>query len=175
VANLAQINLAVLALGAFPVELALSIGGIALFLSSDRRKPLCQYLLVLVATFLLFAAVFKGRLPGSLVYARCLLPFIVLALPYAGFLLTRLLRARPPWRHEGVVATCLILLAVAALDVGRAFNYPVNLPKDAVDAGWTIRHLQDTGTIPQDGKILIERAQDWPLLCWPIDRNGSLH
>jgi Dolichyl-phosphate-mannose-protein mannosyltransferase len=159
--NLPQMNLAVLALGSFPVELALSIGGVALFLSSDRRKPLRKYLLIPAATFLLFAAVFKGRLPASMVFARYLLPFIVLVLPFAGFLLTRLLRARSPWRHEGIVAAGLILLAVATLDVGRAFNYPAMVPEDAIDAGWTIRHLQDTGTIPHDGRILIERAQDW--------------
>jgi hypothetical protein len=159
--NLAQMNLVALALGSFPVELALSIGGVALCLRSDGRKPLRQYLLVLAATFLLFAIVFKGRLPASMVFARYLLAFIVLVLPCAGFLLTRLLTARPPWRHEGVVTACLLLLAVVTLDVGRALNYPAMFPEDAIDAGWTIRHLQDTATIPPDGRILIERAQDW--------------
>jgi hypothetical protein len=159
--SLAQMNVVALALGSFPVELALSLGGIALFLSSDGRKPLRRYLVVPLAAFLLFAVVFKGRLPASLVFARYLLAFIVLVLPYAGFLLARLLRARSSWRHEGVVAACLILLTAAALDVGRAFNYPATFPKDAIDAGWTVRYLQDTGTIPDGGKILIERTQDW--------------
>src|SRR5262245_49465227 len=161
ISNMAQINLAVLALGSFPVEIFLSIGGVVLFLRSGERGPLRRYLLVPLVTFLIFAAVFRGRLPASLVYARCFLPFMVLVLPFAGFLLTRLLSARPPWRHEGVVATCLILLAAVTLDVGRALNYPANIPRDAIDAGWTIRHLQESGVIPPDGRILIERAQDW--------------
>jgi Dolichyl-phosphate-mannose-protein mannosyltransferase len=159
--DMAQINMLVLAFGAFPVELALSIAGVALFLRSDTRKPFRPYFVVLVATFLLFAVVFKGRLPASLVFARYFLPFMVLLLPYAGFFLVQLFRAPGPWRHEAAITTCLILLTTAALDVGRAFNYPAMFPKEAIDVGWTIRSLQETGTIPEGGKILIERAADW--------------
>jgi hypothetical protein len=156
-----QINLVALALGSFPIELLLSIGGIILFLYSDGSKPLRWYLVVLAATALLFGVAFKGRLPASLVFARYLLAFIVLLLPYAGFLLIQLLKMRQPWRYESAIASCLIFLTLAFLDLGRAFNYPVVFPKDAIDAGWIIRSLQALGTIPPTGKILIERAQDW--------------
>jgi hypothetical protein len=156
-----QINLLALAFGSFPIELVLSIGGIILFLYSDGSKPLRWYLVVLAATALLFGVAFKGRLPASLVFARYLLAFIVLLLPYAGFLLIQLLKTRQPWRYESAIASCLIILTLAFLDLGRAFNYPAVFPKDAIDAGWTIRSLQALGTIPPTGKILIERAQDW--------------
>ena len=159
--HIAQINMLVLALGSFPVELALSIGGVAMFLSADRRKPLCQYLVTLVATSLLFAVIFKGRLPGSLVFARYLLPFMVLLLPYAGYFLVRLFRAPRPWQNEATIATCMILLTAAAVDFGRAFNYPAVFPKDAIGAGWSVRSLQESGTISDRDKILIERATDW--------------
>jgi hypothetical protein len=117
---------------------------------------------VLVATFLLFAVVFKGQLPSYGGIARYLLRFIVLLLPYAGFFLTQLLRA-PEFRwDQGLVASCLILLAIGTFDIVRAFNYPgTAFPKDAIYAGWTIRGLQETGTVPKNGKILIERAEDW--------------
>ena len=81
---MAQINMLVLALGAFPIEVALSMVGIVVFLRSDRHKKVRQYLVVLVATCLLFAIVFKGRLPASLVFARYFLPYIVLLLPFGG-------------------------------------------------------------------------------------------
>ncbi len=159
--HMAQINMLVLALGSFPIELALSIVGVALLLSSGGRKPFRQYLVVLVGTFVLFAVLFKGRLPASLFFARYFLPFMVLLLPYAGFFLVQLFRAPRPWRNEAAVATCLILLTTASLDIGRAFNYPAMFPKDAIAAGWTIRNLQETGTISDRGKILIERGADW--------------
>jgi len=157
---MAQINMLVLALGAFPIEFALSMAGIVVFLSSDRRKMLRQYLVVLGATCLLFAIVFKGRLPASLVFARYFLPFIVLLLPFAGFFLLRLLNTRGSWRNEAVVATFVITLTISVLDIGRAFNYPAIFPKDAISAGWTIRNLQQAGSISDKGKILIERATD---------------
>ena len=117
--------------------------------------------MVLAATALLFALVFRGQLAAWLSIARCLLGFVVLALPYAGFLLVQLFRTRPPWRNEGIVAACLILMTVAAFDVGRVLNYPAGVPRDAVGAGWTVRSLQDTRTISADAKILIERSQDF--------------
>ena len=140
---MAQINMLVLALGSFPIELALSLAGIAMFLRiADRRKLFRQYFFGLVATCLLFAVVFKGRLPASLVFARYFLPYIVLLLPFAGYFLLRLFRTPRPWQNEAVAATCLIVLATAALDFGRAFNYPAMFPKDAIDAGWTVRNLE---------------------------------
>jgi len=159
--HMAHMNMLVLAIGSFPVELALSIAGVGLFLSSDRCKPVCHYLVVAVATSLLFGALFKGQLSASVFFARFFLPFVVFLLPYAGFFLTRLFMARQPWRSEGLVATYLILLTTAALDIARAFNYPAMFPKDAISAGWTIRNLQETGTISDRGKNLIERATDW--------------
>jgi hypothetical protein len=158
---MAQINMLVLALGAFPIEVALSVAGVVVFLRSERRKTFRQYLLMVVATCLLFAIVFKGRLPASLVFARYFLPYIVLLLPFAGFFMFRLITTRGRWRNETVVAACVIILTLAALDIGRALNYPAIFPKDAISAGWTIRNLQQAGSIPNKGKILIERATDW--------------
>ena len=159
--SLGNISIPILAGGAFPGELALSIVGVGLFVSRNRQPCFRLYLGIVVATFLLFGVMFRGQLAASLVFARYLLPFIVLLLPFAGFLLTQLLRAHQPLRNEGVVTACLILLAIGALDIGRVINYPAMFPKDAVDAGWTIRSLQETGTVPKNGKILIERGTDW--------------
>jgi uncharacterized membrane protein len=160
--HMAQINMLVLALGSFPIEIALAVAGVALLLlKTDGRNLFLQYLVVLVAASLLFVVVFKGRLSASIFFARFFLPFIVFALPFAGFFLIELFWAPEHWRNEGVIATCLILLGIAALDIGRAFNYPDMFPKDAIAAGWTIRSLQETGTISDRGKILIERATDW--------------
>jgi Dolichyl-phosphate-mannose-protein mannosyltransferase len=158
---MADVNMLILAFGSFPIELALSIAGVVLLLTLERREPFRQYLLVLIATIILFAVVFKGRLTASVFFARYFLPFVVLALPCAGFFLIQLFRASVPWRNEGVVAACLILLTTAVLDIGRAFNYPAMFPKDAISAGWAIRGLQETGTISDRGKILIEKATDW--------------
>ena len=160
--NLPKISIPVLAFTSFPFEVALSIAGVALFLRSDRRISFRVYLLVLVTTFLLFTGVLKGQLPvGGGGVSRTLLSFIVLPLPYAGFLLARLLRAPELGRNYGLVASCLILLAIGTFDIIRAFNYPASFPKDAIYAGWIIRGLQKTETIPDNGKILIERAEDW--------------
>ncbi|MGE5305026.1 MAG: glycosyltransferase family 39 protein, partial [Alphaproteobacteria bacterium] len=119
--HMAQINMLLLALGSFPVELALSIVGVVLCLNRNRRKPFFQYLAVLLVTSLLFAMVFKGRLPASLVFARYFLPYVVLLLPFAGFFLCRIFTIRGRWRSEAVVAACVIMLSIAVLDIGRAF------------------------------------------------------
>ena len=158
----AKISIPVLTLTSFPFESLLSIVGVALLLRSDRRKSFRVYLLVLVTTFLLFALVVKGQLPvtGAGV-SRNLLPFIVFLLPFVGFLSTQLLRAPELGRNQSVVAGCLILLAIGIFDIIRAFNYPATFPKDALYAGWTLRGLQKIGTLPENGKILIERAKDW--------------
>jgi Dolichyl-phosphate-mannose-protein mannosyltransferase len=156
-----QINMLVLALGAFPIELCLSFAGIAVLLRRRERTPSRQYLFVLLATLSLFAVVFKGRLPASIVFARYLLPFLLLLLPYAGFALFRLLDTSGSWRAQAVVAACLVIATTGFLDLGRAFNYPAVFPKDAIAAGWTIRRLQENGNVRESGKILIDRRADW--------------
>ena len=157
-----SISIPVLVLGSFPFEFLTSIAGVALFLKSDRRKPFRVYLLVLVATFLLFGVMFKWQLPSYGGVARYLLPFIILLLPYAGFLLTQLLKGPELRWNQNVLVTSLVFVTIGTFDLMRAFNYPgTAFPKDALYAGWTIRGLQETGTIPKDGKILIERAEDW--------------
>jgi len=159
--HMAQINMLVLALGAFPIELALSMAGVAVFLKSGRSKTFRQYLVVLVGTCFLFVIAFKGRLPASLVFARYFLPYMVLLLPFGGFLLRRIFTTPGHWRNEAVAAACVIILTIAALDIGRAFNYPAIFPKDAISAGWIVRNLQLAGSVSDRGKILIERATDW--------------
>jgi Dolichyl-phosphate-mannose-protein mannosyltransferase len=160
--QISNVSIPVLALASFPFEIAVSIGGIALFVRSDTRKSFRLYLIVLVATFLLFNVVFKGQLAAFGGIARYLLPYVVLLLPYAGFLLTQLPKTPELGWNQGILASCLILLATGTFDVIRAFNYPgTAFPRDAIYAGWTIRGLQETGTIPKNGKILIERAADW--------------
>ena len=116
---------------------------------------------MLGSTLLLFALVFKGELPAWLNIPRYLLVFIMLALPYAGLVIARLLSAPPRWRPEGVMAGLLLLTTTAAFDLGRSLNYPASFPKDAVEAGFMLRRLQQTGTVSPDAKVLIERAQDW--------------
>ena len=96
-APIAKINMVLLALSGFPLEIVAVVGGIALFLKSDRRTSPCIYLLVIAITFLLFAAAFKGRLPvQGAGPERILLPYILLLLPFAGFFLTRFFQA-PGW------------------------------------------------------------------------------
>src|SRR5262245_66626157 len=58
-----KINMVLLALNAFPLEIAAAVGGMALFLKSNGRKAPRVYLLIIVTTILLFAAAFNGRLP----------------------------------------------------------------------------------------------------------------
>ena len=158
---MAKINIFLLALGSFPIEIALAMAGIALSLVTAEGKLLRQYFLVLAAAFLLFVAVFKARLPASLVFARYLLPFVVFLLPFAAYFLFRLLKAPRPWRNEAAAATCVVILATATLDFGRAFNYPAMFPKDAIGAGWTVRNLQEAGSLSDRSKVLIERSPDW--------------
>jgi hypothetical protein len=89
--HMAQISMAVLAFGSFPFELILSMLGIAWLVRSGASAPLRPYLVLVAGTVLLFVIAFKGRLPASLVFARYFLAFVVLALPFTGFLLARLL------------------------------------------------------------------------------------
>ncbi len=155
-----QMGIPLMAVGSFPFELALSIAGIALFADS-RSRPFRTYIALIVATALVFTATFGGQLAAWLSIARYLFGFIVLALPFAGLLIVRLLTAGEPWRRERLVAGCVILVTVAAFDVSRAANYPSGFPRDAVDTGWMIRGLQRAGTVRSDGRILIERTRDF--------------
>lgn len=159
--GMGSMSIPLLALGAFPFELALSIAGIVLLLRSDKRLSLRLYLVVLALAFSLFAIVFKGQLAASLVFARYLLPFIALLLPFAGGFLARLLKTPEPRRTAAVVAAAVMVLTIGTFDVLRAFNYPAQFPRDAIYVGWTLRGLQETGTIPASARILIERAEDW--------------
>ena len=133
-----QFNLLLLILASFPFEFALAMGGVLLSLRSGTGMSSRAYLLVLVTTFLLFTVVTKGQLPvhggGP---ARILLPYIVLLLPYAGFLLTRLLRAFGVGRAQfAVVGGCLLLLIMGTFDILRVFNYPARgFDTDAFYAG----------------------------------------
>jgi Dolichyl-phosphate-mannose-protein mannosyltransferase len=163
-AAIAKINMVLLALSAFPLEAAAAVGGIALFLKSDGRKSPRVYLLIIVTTFLLFAAVFKGRLPvQGAGPERIILPYIVLLLPYAGFFLTRLFQTAGLGRPVYVVFAGLALLTLGIFDITRAFNYPAKkYDRDAFAAGWTLRMLQGIENIPDDGKILVEKGEeDW--------------
>lgn len=156
-----QMGIPLMAAGSFPFEIVLTAAGIGLVRSWSSQKALRLYMAMLAVTLLLFGVVFRGQLAAWLHIARYLLGFVVLALPYAGLLIMQLFRARQPWRNEGVLAACVILLTVAAFDVSRALNYPAGFPKDAISTGWTLRHLQEIGTIPANAKILIERAHDF--------------
>jgi hypothetical protein len=155
-----KVNMALLALSAFPLEITAALGGIALFLKSKRRSPCHLFLLVIVTiTFLVFAVVFKGRLPHAAGPERIFLPYIVLLLPFAGFLLIRFIQTSVRDSVYGVFAG-LLLLTIGSFDITRAFNYPTAKEvRDPFAAGWTLRMLQDTGTIRGDERILIEKAE----------------
>ncbi len=156
-----QMGIPLMAAGSFPFELALSIGGIVFFADSYRSRPLRLYLALIAATAVIFMATFGGQLAAWLHIARYLLGFIVLLLPFAGLFVVRLLSAEGPWRREWLVTGTVALIAVAAFDVSRAWNYPTSFPRDAIDTGWMIRGLQQAGTIPAAGRILIERSRDF--------------
>jgi hypothetical protein len=156
-----QMNMALMAAGSFPFEIVLSCAGIVLLPASYRSRSLRLYLYLLAVTALLFFVVFRGQLAAWLHIARYFLGFVALVLPFGGLLVTRLVAARPPWRNEGVVAACLILLTILAFDLRRSLNYPAAFPRDAISTGWAIRHLQETGTVSPVGKVLIERGRDF--------------
>jgi hypothetical protein len=160
-ANMAQISMVVLALGSFPGEIALSIAGAVWFFRSTRPRSLVQYLFVLAGTALLFVVVFKGRLPASIFYSRLFLPFVTLAVPFAGYFLARLLNAGAVWKAHAFVSAALILVTLGTLDIGRALNYPDMFPRDGIAAGWVIRELQRANLLGSDARILIERNRDW--------------
>ena len=161
-APIAKINMALLALNAFPLEIAAAVGGIALFLKSNGRKSPRVYLLIIVTTFLLFAAAFKGRLPVHSNGERILLPYIVLLLPYAGFLLVRLFQRYSPGQSAYAIFAALLLVTLGIFDIARAFNYPAKkYDRDAFAAGWTLRMLQGIENIPDNERIAIEKGEGW--------------
>jgi dolichyl-phosphate-mannose-protein mannosyltransferase len=161
-APIAKINMVLLVLHAFPLEVAAAVGGIALFLKSNGRKSPRAYLLIIVTTFLLFAAAFKGRLPVNSNGERILLPYIILLLPFAGFLLVRLFQTYSLSQPVYGIFAALLLLTLGTFDITRAFNYPTKkYDRDAFAAGWTLRMLQEIENIPDDGKILVEKGEDW--------------
>jgi hypothetical protein len=153
----------ILAVSSFPLEIALSVAGVIVFLKTEGRKSLVTYVVVGLATVLLFLVMtFKGGMPRvGPTHGRILLPYIVLFLPFAGFLLNRLLRNSGAKRLRYAFCACLVLAVIGFFDVLRAFNYPDSFPRDAIQAGWLIRGLQETASIPENGKILIERGEDW--------------
>ena len=158
-----KINMTLLALSAFPLEIASALGGIGLFLKSQRRNSarLC-FLAIVVLTFVLFATVFKGRLPvHGAGPQRILLPYLILLSPFAGFLISRFIRSsgrRPLY----VVFAAMLVVTLASFDISRAFNYPTSKEmREIVAAGWTLRMLQNIGAVRSDEKILIEKPGLW--------------
>jgi Dolichyl-phosphate-mannose-protein mannosyltransferase len=158
--DISYMGIPLLAGGSFPFEIALFLIGAVVVLRSRVRGPHRLFLTILAAAFLVFAIGFKGQIAASIVFARYLVPFVMVALPYAGGLLRSLLDAGHA-RRQAALAACVITLAVIGFDVLRAFNYPSQFPADAISAGWTLRNLQDTGAVSPSAKVLIERAEDW--------------
>jgi hypothetical protein len=156
-----QMGIPLMAVGSFPFEILLSAIGLAVVPGSIRLRPYRLYIVVIVCTALLFTVVFGGQLAAWLHIARYLLGFAVLALPFAGLLIVRMLTARGTWRAEGFVAGVIVMSTVLAFDVMRASNYPSSFDRDAIETGWMLRKLQSTGTVPADARILIERAPDF--------------
>jgi dolichyl-phosphate-mannose-protein mannosyltransferase len=156
-----MISLPLLAFGAFPFEVVLSMAGVASFLILDERKSLRWYIVAPLGALLVFAVVVKDQVPAYQECVRYFLPYIALLLPFAGFVVVGLVRARQRWHNEAVALASLIVVGVGFLNIGRAFNYPAMFPRDAIMAGRLIRGLQDTSAISPVGKVLIERAEDW--------------
>jgi hypothetical protein len=168
-APVAKINMVLWALSAFPLEIAAAMGGIALFLKSNGRKPPRVYVLITVATFLLFVIVFKGRLPLNSTGERFFLPYVILLLPFAGFLFVRLFHAYRPAQPVYSLLAALLLLTLGTFDIMRAFNYPAKkYDRDAFAAGWTLRMLQGVGSVSEDGQILIDKGRDEDPIPFPI-------
>jgi hypothetical protein len=156
-----QVNMLVLAAGAFPLELALAAGGTLLAFRLRKDASAKAFLLFLLAATAVFVLVFKAQLPASIFYVRFMLPFVVLALPYAGLFVASLVKRASENRRSALVTAALIIATTAALDIGRAFNYPDVFPRDAIGLGRTLRGLQESGTVAADARILVERSQDW--------------
>jgi dolichyl-phosphate-mannose-protein mannosyltransferase len=168
-APIIKINMVLWALTAFPLEIAAAVGGIALFLKSNGRKSPRVYLLIIVTTFLLFAAAFKGRLPVFSTGERFFVPYIILLLPFAGFLLVRLFQAYSLGQPLYAIFAALLLLTLGTFDITRAFNYPAKkYDRDAFAAGWTLRMLQGVGSISDGGQILIDKGRDEDPIPFPI-------
>jgi hypothetical protein len=155
---ISKINIPLLALISFPFELLLSIVGIGLSITAKGLRSVRLYLGAVVTTLLLFGVLFRGSLPAhGAGVSRVLLPYIMLLLPFAGLLITRLLK-NPVGSYHAILG-CLLVLTVLAFGVIRASNYRDTFPKDAIYAGWLIRTLEETETIPYNSKILIEKNE----------------
>lgn len=161
----AMINVPLLAFGSFPFETVLSIGGAALAVMSDRRRILIPYIAVPITAFVLLGIVFKWQLAAYLECGRYFISFAWLLLPFLAYGLGEIARATRPWPSAGFSAAAIIVAALAAHDIGRAVNYPAMFSRDALSAGWTLRRLQETGTVRPDSPILIERGRDWGFLA----------
>jgi hypothetical protein len=93
---------------------------------------------------------------------RNLLTYVVLLLPYAGYFFTRLFQAPRLGNPVYAIFATSLLLALGTFDITRAFNYPAKkYNREAFAAGWTLRVLQEIEAIPDDGKIIIEKRDNW--------------
>ncbi|MGE0813586.1 MAG: glycosyltransferase family 39 protein [Vicinamibacterales bacterium] len=156
-----QMNMLVMAAGAFPLEIALVTAGIVLAVRRGVERAAWRYLGAVAATFAVCLVVFKGQLPASIFYARFLVLFVVLALPWAGYAVVWTLTRPGPWRTEVTAAVGLVLGVTLLFDAGRSLNYPSVYPREAIDVGESLRELQAAGRVAPDARILIERNQDW--------------
>ena len=156
-APVAKVSIIFLALSAFPLEIAVILAGIGLFLMSDTPGSARLYLLIIAMTLLSFVIVFKGRLPiHGAGPERILLPYFTLCLPFAGYFLTRVI-GRVHLNNNGVMFAVLLLGTFCIFDVARAFNYPKNkFNREAFTVGWMLRMLQGVGEIAADGQIIYE-------------------
>jgi dolichyl-phosphate-mannose-protein mannosyltransferase len=168
----AMIGVPLLAFGSFPFETVLSIGGTALAVVSCRWRILIPYVAVPILAFLLLGFVFKWQLAAYLECGRYFISFAWLLLPVVAYGLGALARANRPWPSAGFCAAAVIVAAIAIHDVGRALNYPDMFPRDALAAGWTLRRLQESGTMRSDGQILIERGEDLGFLAIAVLANA---
>jgi hypothetical protein len=150
----------VLLAASFPFELIASILGVVWVLKSDRRSSLCTYLAALIVAFTLFSFVSGGQLLKVGGAARYFLPHVALLLPFAGFLLARTLTGSD-MKIPSVIAGCVLLLLMVGVDIVRVLNYPRYVSQDEINTGRTIRALEETGSIPQNGRILLERGKKW--------------
>lgn len=159
-----KINMALLALSAYPMELAVAGAGIALLLlRTERRRQPIMYLAIVALAFFAFAAAFRGRLPiHGAGPERNLLTYIMLLLPCAGYFLARLFRSPRLDYPAYAVLAASVVLTLATFDVTRAFNYPAKkFDQEAFAAGWTLRMLQGLQELPDDARVAIERGEQW--------------
>jgi len=157
----------ILALYAFPFETMLISAGIMATLRSGYSKTSHIYLLLVGATFLLVAAIFKFKLPIAL--PRVILPFMLLLLPYGSVLLQRLWHAAA-CRHASLtlIAVLTLALLIGTLDIVRAFHYPTR-SLDTFHTGNLLRLQYRREPLAQQDKILVERlSKGWIPFALPV-------